>query len=182
VEQLAIEDVTGQSLAEAARLRVFDPLGMTRSSYEQPLPASFGNIARAHGPNGAPRTLPRGWETMPEGAAAGRWTTPSDLGTLIVALVESYHGSAGALLSQAIAQEMMTPVAPSPFGLGPDLVLSPNGILFRHGGVNDSYVSNLYGLVCMRAGVVVTTNSDNGGGLIDEIVRAVWDAEGWPTS
>jgi CubicO group peptidase (beta-lactamase class C family) len=181
VEQLAIEDVTGLSLDAAARQRVFDPLGMTRSTYENPLPAAHGNIAKAHGPSGSPTALPRGWETMPEEAAAGLWTTPSDLGRLIVGLIDSFHGEPGAVLSVAAARDMMTRVAPSDTGLGPGITVTPAEIVFSHGGANDSYHAAMYGLLNARAGVVVATNGANGQGFVDEVVRGVWNAEGWPS-
>lgn len=182
VEELVVEDATGLDLAEAARQQVFEPLGMSRSTYVQPLPASHGNIAKAHGPSGSPRAAPRGWETMPERAAAGLWTTPSDIGRLVIALIESYHGEPGAFLPQALAEDMLTPVPPSPHGLGPLVDIVPSGRHFAHGGVNDSYVAQMHGLVNTRAGVVITTNSPNGAALIDEILRAIWDQEGWPLS
>lgn len=76
VEQLVIEEVTGMAFSDAAREWVFEPLGMTRSTYVNPIPASHGNIARAHGPDGEPRALPRGWEAMPEIAASGSGPPP----------------------------------------------------------------------------------------------------------
>ena len=71
VSQLVVEDVTGMAYEDAARHYVFEPLGMTRSTFVNPLPASHGNIARAHNGNGRPTALPRGWEAMPEQAASG---------------------------------------------------------------------------------------------------------------
>jgi CubicO group peptidase (beta-lactamase class C family) len=76
VLQQLIIDVTGQSYQDAATLRVLAPLGMAASSFEQP-PSETGNLAHAHGPDGQP--YPGGYKIHPELAAAGLWTTPSDI-------------------------------------------------------------------------------------------------------
>lgn len=180
VEQLVIEDVTGLDFTDAARQYLFEPLGMSRSTYENPLPAEHGNIARAHGPDGAPRALPRGWEAMPEAAASGLWTTPSDYGLLIIALIESYHGDGGTFLSFETARAMMTEVPPSIFGLGPEVGGEGATRNFVHGGSNDSYKAFMAGYLAEGDGLVIFTNGASGSELIREVRHAV-DAAGWPS-
>jgi CubicO group peptidase (beta-lactamase class C family) len=178
VEQLVIEDVTGLGFTEAARVYLFEPLRMNRSTYENPLPADHGNIARAHGPDGAPVALPRGWQSMPEAAASGLWTTPTDCARLIIALVESYHGDGDTFLAHRTAQDMMTPVPPSIFGLGPEIDGEGPTRNFVHGGANDSYRAFMAGYLAEGDGLVVFTNGTRGEELIREIRRAVAMA-GW---
>jgi CubicO group peptidase (beta-lactamase class C family) len=178
VEQLVIEDVTGLEFAEAAREYVFDPLGMNRSTYVNPLPAEHGNVALAHGPDGAPRALPRGWEAMPEAAASGLWTTPSDYARLIIALIESYQGDGDTFLTFEIARDMMTEVPPSIFGLGPEVGGEGPTRNFVHGGANDSYRAHMSGYLAQGDGLVIFTNGARGGELIREIRLAIADA-GW---
>lgn len=180
VEQLVIEDVTGLEFAEAARRYLFEPLGMSRSTYENPLPAEHGNIARAHGPDGRPRALPRGWESMPEAAASGLWTTPSDYARLILALIESYQGDGDTFLRRETARDMMTEVPPSIFGLGPEVGGEGPTRNFVHGGANDSYRALMAGYLAEGDGLVIFTNGARGAELIREIRRAV-DLAGWPS-
>lgn len=180
VEQLVIEDVTGLTFAEAARKYLFEPLGMSRSTYQNPLPAAHGNIARAHGPDGTPRALPRGWEAMPEAAASGLWTTPSDYARLIIALIESYQGDGDTFLSYETARDMMTEVPPSIFGLGPEVGGEGPTRNFVHGGANDSYRAWMAGYLAEGDGLVIFTNGARGSDLISEIRMAV-DAAGWPS-
>src|SRR3546814_7406309 len=78
IEQLVIEEATHGAFEAAARRHLFAPLGMTRSSFVNPLPPTWGNIAKAHDRDGAPVALPRGYEAMPEMAASGLWTTRSE--------------------------------------------------------------------------------------------------------
>lgn len=175
VEQLVLEDVSGQSLQALAREQVFAPLGMRRSTFESPLSPAHGNIAKAHDSDGDPVALPRGWESFGEGGASGLWTSANDLGRLVGGLIKSYQGR-GDFLPQALAIAMMTEVSPSVFGLGPRLGGSGPGRYFFHMGANESYLALMEGYPETGDGYVVLTNASNGGALIDEIRNALADA------
>lgn len=177
VEQLVIEDVTGQSLASVADAQVVTPLGMRRSTFENPLPASRGNIAHAHDETGAPAALPRGWETFAEAGASGFWTSANDLGTFVGALIRSYQGKDD-FLAQPTAVQMLTPVARSWFGLGPRLDGEGVSRTFHHGGANDSYRAWIEGYPETGDGFVILTNGANGDVLAREIRNALTDALG----
>lgn len=179
VEQLLIEDVSGIAFNAAARRYLFEPLGMRRSSYEATIGDKWGNIAKAHGPDGAARALPRGYESMPEIAASGLWTTPSDYARYVIAMIRSYNDREGGFLANATAQQMMTEVGVSPYGLGPQLGGHGVDRIFSHGGSNDSYKAWMEGHLATGDGVVIFTNGENGDGLLKEIRRAVAAAEGW---
>ncbi len=170
VEQLIIEETTELDFASAVKKLVFEPLNMTRSTYQNPLPVNHGNIAKAHGPNGEPRALPRGWEAMPEMGASGLWTTPTELATLVIALIDAYHGESSAIISKTLAKDMMTRVKPGAFGLGPEL--SQDDVFF-HGGSNESYKAFMMGNLRTGNGVVILTNSANGRRLVNEIVATI---------
>jgi CubicO group peptidase (beta-lactamase class C family) len=79
VMQLAMEDVTHMPFATLMDSLVFRRLGMTRSSYAQPLPAARSLVVR-----GGERLRPRRHGDAgrlahpPQLAAAGLWTTPSE--------------------------------------------------------------------------------------------------------
>lgn len=178
VTQLVVEDVTDQRYAEAAEGRLFEPLGMTRSSFENPLPASHGNIAKAHDAQGMPRALPRGYEAMPEAAASGLWTTPTDLARLMIALMDAYAEQAGGLISPALVRDMMTEVSPGPFGLGPALNGENETRVFEHTGANESYKALIYANLATKDGIIVLTNGANGRYVRDEVLRAFKAAEG----
>lgn len=177
VEQLLIEDVSGKSLVEVAREQVFEPLDMRRSTFESPLPARYGNIAKAHDREGKPTALPRGWQSFPEQAASGLWISARDLGTLVAALIESYRGDGG-LLPRAIATQMMTEVSPGARGLGPELSGSGATRRFLHDGSNDSYHAAIEGYLDSGDGLVILTNGKNSKGLRGEIRNAISDALG----
>jgi CubicO group peptidase (beta-lactamase class C family) len=74
IQQLALMDAVGRPFAEIARDWVLTPIGMTNSTYEQPLPAARQKQAAfAHDRMGARMNAP--WHVYPEQAAAGLWTT-----------------------------------------------------------------------------------------------------------
>lgn len=177
VEQLVIEDATGRPLREIAETLVFAPLGMRRSTFESPLSAERGNIAKAHDGNGAPTALPRGWESFGEGGASGLWTSAHDLGRLLSGLIKSYQGRSE-FLPQPVATAMMTEVSPSAFGLGPKLGGSGRGRHFFHLGSNQSYQAFMEGYPETGDGFVILTNGSNGGALVAEVRNALADAIG----
>jgi CubicO group peptidase (beta-lactamase class C family) len=177
VEQATIEDATGQPLRTLARAQVFAPLGMDRSTFESPLSAAQGNIAKAHGGDGIPRAAPRGWESFAEAGASGLWTSANDLGRLVGGLIRSYQGRSD-FLPQSLATAMLTEVSPGPFGLGPRLGGAGPGRYFFHLGANESYLAFMEGYPETGDGFVILTNGANGGALIAEVRNALADAIG----
>lgn len=177
VEQAVIEDATGKPLRQLAEEQVFEPLDMHRSTFESPLSAERGNIAKAHDGDGKPVALPRGWQAFAESAASGLWTSADDLGKFVGGLVESYRGR-GDFLPQALAVDMMTEVSPAAHGLGPRLGGSGRGRYFFHGGANESYLAYMEGYPETGDGFVILTNGSNGGRLHAEIRNALSDAIG----
>lgn len=175
VEQLLLETVAGRPLDALARSEVFAPLGMQRSTFADPARTAQGNIAKAHDAKGAPTAFPRGWESFPEAAASGLWTSANELGAFVGALLRSYRGD-DALLPRAVAVEMMTEVAPSWHGLGPRLDGAGATRIFHHGGANDSYRAWIEGYLDSGDGFVILTNGANGGALMLEIRNALSDA------
>ncbi|MEM9494879.1 MAG: serine hydrolase domain-containing protein [Pseudomonadota bacterium] len=179
VSQVLVEDVTGMTYTQAAKKYVLDPLGMSRSTFVNPLPASHGNIARAHDRDGAPTALPRGWEAMPEMAASGLWTSATDLAAFVIALQESYAGT-GDFLPQDIAADMMTRVPPGIHGMGPRLNGEGASHVFHHGGANNSYRAWIQGFLQGGDGLVVLTNATRGSLVHGEMRKSAEAAFGWP--
>ena len=177
VEQQVIEDVTGTPLTVAARVHVFDPVGMRRSTFQNPLSAAHGNIAKAHDDTGKPTALPRGWQTFPEQAASGLWTSANDLGAFVAAVIKGYRGN-GTLLPRALATQMVTEVSPGSFGLGPELSGAGATRRFVHNGDNDSYHAGFEGYLESGDGFVILTNGENSQQLRGEIRNALSDALG----
>src|SRR3954453_23528749 len=77
-EQQLMMDVTGKPFPQFMQETVFKKIGMHDSSYQQPLPADRAAHA-ATGPRENGQAVEGKWHVYPEMAAAGLWTTPTDL-------------------------------------------------------------------------------------------------------
>ncbi len=177
VMQLLLSDVTGQSFSTLLRERVLGPAGMTESTFEQPLPASRMSVAATgYRRNGEP--IAGNYHTYPEMAAAGLWTTPTDLARWVIAVQRSLAGARGGILTPAMATAMVTP-AVGGWGLGVALGGAGDTLRFEHGGANAGFQGNLVGFARGGRGAVVMTNSDVGGALAREIIQAVATEYGW---
>ncbi|MGH6633640.1 MAG: serine hydrolase domain-containing protein, partial [Sphingopyxis sp.] len=179
IVQAVIEDALGAPFGAVASRHLFAPLGMERSRFDAAPAADTPDIAHAHDGDGKAVALPRGWQSFPELAASGLWTSANDLTRLVLALGASYRASGG-YLPQELAVDMMTAVSPGPFGLGPRLAGEGAAHIFHHAGANDSYKAYIEGNLASGDGLVIVTNGANGDVLGDEIRNAVSDALAWP--
>jgi hypothetical protein len=59
-----------------------------------------------------------------EHAAAGLWSTPTDLANLLLAISRSWRGASSLFLLPETAREMLTPQNGGPYGLGGAIVTS----------------------------------------------------------
>ena len=97
VQQMMI-DAARTAFPALLRESVLGPVGMTHSTYEQPLPERLrGDAATPYDGKGEPIT--GGAHTYPEMTAAGLWTTPTDLTKYLVEVQSSLEGK-GHVLSE----------------------------------------------------------------------------------
>ncbi len=172
-QQVAV-DVSGRPFPAFMQQTLLAPLGMNDSTFEQPLPkALWPHAALGHYSNGRPVHL--GWHVYPTMAAAGLWTTATDLATFVIAIQNALRGKGKPPIDVTVAREMTTKASDG-FGLGPEV----QPLYFSHNGANEGFQGIFIGLKQGGKGVVVMTNSDNGLLLADEIVHAVAKVYGWP--
>jgi CubicO group peptidase (beta-lactamase class C family) len=178
--QLALSDARQRPFADIMRTDVLEPIGMSRSTFEQPLSAARDrNAARAHDATGKGRG-PK-WHVYPELAAAGLWTTASDLARFAIEVERSARGESNRVLSRTTAMEMLTPVGVGSFAVGFSLAKQGEGWYFSHGGSNWGFQCNLIMHKVKGYGLVIMTNGDNGGPLMNEVLRRVRRAYAWDT-
>lgn len=183
IQQLLLEDVTGMKFAELMQQLVLRPAGMRDSTFAQPLPDGLHHRAAHAHPGPGPHR--HGWQVHPEQAAAGLWTTPSDLARFAIAIRDAYLGNSERLLSQELARHMLTP-APLPlantvaFGLGPVVAGEGETLEFYHSGGNIGFRCFLVLFVQSGDGAVVMTNGNGGEPLCRELVHAIATAYEWP--
>jgi CubicO group peptidase (beta-lactamase class C family) len=176
--QTLISDVTGKAFPEIMNELVLRPAGMTRSTYEQPLPKNLWPLAATpYGDDGEP--VKGGWHTYPEMAPAGVWTTPSDLARMAIEVQNEFAGKSNKILSQQMVREMLTHQKDD-WGLGFALESPGHKARFAHGGQNAGYRCDLEAYAEMGPGLAAMTNSDGGEFLIQELLRAVAKEYSWP--
>jgi len=175
VMEQVLEDVAGMRFTAFLQREVLNPLGMTRSTYARLSPAATDDIARGFYASGAP--VPGGWRTHPEHAAASLWTTSCDYARAVLAMQRAARG-ASSPLNVTRLREMMTLQAPTQ-GIGVALTGAPVPSRFSHTGSNIGYKAIMMGFLDQPRGVVVLTNGDQGGELMNEIVRAIAEEYAW---
>lgn len=177
VAQQLMIDVAGRTFPDLMADLVLRPVGMDDSTYEQPLPGlRQGQAASGHTSDG--RVLPGRYHTYPEMAAAGLWTTPTDLAKFLLEIRRAFEGRS-AVLSQAMAGEMTTAVKPG-YGLGLSLSGSGASLSLGHGGANEGFRCEMIIFPEIGRGAVIMTNGDRGGILASEVLRSIAREYHWP--
>ena len=175
--QQILADTTGVPFPTFMHDRVLEPLGMDNSAFEQPLAEQHASQAAA-GHLAGNRLVEGNWHVHPELAAAGLWTTPTDLCRFLIDLENSYAHGTGKLLSQATAKQMMS-LENKVYGLG--LMVKGEGrtLQVAHGGGNVGYRCMLIGYPNQGTGLAIMTNSDTGDRLNNSIVSLAVKLYGW---
>lgn len=183
ISQLLLEDQLGRPYAEIASEYVLTPLQMKLSSYEHPLKGkALSQAAAGHARDG--RVIPTKRFIYPELAAAGLWTTPSDLVRFMIAISKARKGEQGPVPPK-IARDMTTPAFKLgnqglSIGLGPFLRELNGHTLFGHGGSNQGFRCEMMASLDDGFGYAIMTNSDNGDKLIQALSRTLFVQLGWP--
>ncbi len=178
VMQQMLIDITGKPFPRLLEEIVLRKLEMKQSTYENPVPpARAASAAIAHTQQGEP--VAGNWNTYPEMAAAGLWTTPSDLARFVIEIQRSRQGKSNKILSADMIRQMLTPQVGS-FGLGLSLEGKEKILRFGHGGVDRGFEAFLVGSMDSGQGAVVMTNAQGGMRLAQEILLGIADVYGWP--
>jgi CubicO group peptidase (beta-lactamase class C family) len=178
IMQQALLDVTKEPFPKLLHDTVLAPIGMTRSTYEQPLQQSLRtNAATPYHGDGKP--VEGGAHTYPEMAAAGLWTTPTDIARYAIEVEQSLAGKANHVLSAEMTKQMVTPGIGN-WGLGLEIGGADSNPYFSHDGVNEGFVNDFLAYEKNGEGAVIMTNGDQGDQLTDEVMRSIAVEYNWP--
>jgi CubicO group peptidase (beta-lactamase class C family) len=176
IAQLAMTDVTGQPFPALMQRLVLGPLGMKQSTFDQPLPAALVPAAAAgYRDDGKPVEGKR--HVYPEMAAAGLWTTASDLARFAIGVQRMEAGGKGPLTKASI-DNMLAPRLEG-YALGFGIRQEGDSTYFDHGGSDEGFQAQLIANAKRGYGAVVMTNSDAGYRLMPEVIRAIAAAYYW---
>ena len=174
--QKVVETITGQSLNELMKKRVFAPLGMTRSSYVWQ-PAFETDFAWSHDKLGPPE--PKQKFTQPN-VAYSLQTTADDYARFVRAMLTA-DGLRPATLDQMLSRQVQLPTRISGsdtlsstlfWGLGIGLETTPAGDYLWHWGDNGTFKCFVAANRQRGDGVIYFTNSVNGLSILGEMLRA----------
>ena len=169
----------GAAYDDAMRTKVFEPLAMTRTTFDFSQ-AMSGNFASPHGADVDGKTWParmdHNYSAVPFRPAGGIWTSARDLSRYVA--MELARGampcgkrlvSEENLLERCRAQVPVGEDAIYGMGLG---VSTEYGIpVVNHGGALFGYLSDMIFLPDHGVGAVILTNSDTGGYLTGLLQR-----------
>jgi len=189
IAQMALMDISKQSFSDLTQQLLFDKLGMKNSTFGQPIQSKFTKQSSwAYSSASWFKGMPY---IYPQQAAAGLYSTPTDLAKFFIDIQKSYLGK-GKILGQSITRLMLSPqqnVSDGSYkeqiGIGPFLIQrtdnkDPNGVYFEFTGVNAGFLAYGIGSITNGNGVIIMLNSgDDVNGLGKEIRRSVAKVYNW---
>jgi CubicO group peptidase (beta-lactamase class C family) len=179
IEQQLMIDVTGESFPDLMKRLVLDKIGMGDSTYLEPLPEAWA-VRTATGTYADGRPVHGRWHVYPEMAAAGLWTTPTDLARFAIEVAQAKNGSSHKVLPPTLAREMLTaqPGTDGDGALG-FFVSSEKPGDFQHSGVDEGFQAFLLMNADTGQGIVVMANSANGIPVGMEYIHSVAREYAW---
>lgn len=165
-----LQQQRGVAFADWMQARVLAPLGMARSTFALTAPSWSGPPASGH-VAGKPIAGKR--NRYPEGAAAGLYTTASDLCRFIIGINQGGSSSGQTVLAGHLCQQMLAQRLGMPSGR-----IGREDEWFWHNGGNAGFTCQFKGFPKRRGGYVVLTNGDQGA-LHEEIAQALERSYGW---
>lgn len=177
MQQMMI-DVTGEPFARYLQETVLGPIGMTSSSFRQPPdPAHARLTASGYYADRAP--VHAHWHVYPEMAAAGLWTTPTDLARFAIEIQQTLAGNGHGVISQAMARQYLTEqIGGSGLGIGVDG--SGRTLRFSHGGRDEGFDARLIATAETGQGVAIMINANDNSRFMARLVDYIVRRYQWP--
>ncbi|MFD0618450.1 serine hydrolase domain-containing protein [Paenibacillus sp. GCM10027629] len=176
IQQL-IEDVTGEPYGVTLNEHLFKPLHMSNSTILTSIPSgNRDDLASGHLRNGD--VVDGKYTIYPYPAAAGLWSTSTDLARLVIELMDSLRGQSKIGISEKYAREMITAQGCREWtGLGVFLEGNGQDMVFSSLGWGVGFQCMILANPYVETATVIMTNTDTGvhqlEGLIGEIIRSL---------
>ncbi|MEM6817300.1 MAG: serine hydrolase domain-containing protein [Pseudomonadota bacterium] len=173
------ETVSGESFPALMKRLVLEPVGMERSTFDLITPDDVraANVAPGNGEEGLPAD--GGWLLYPQGAAAGLWTTPTEYGRFISALIASVTIGTDRGIHPNVGREVLTP-AIGFTALGVGFQIRQAQVRLSNSGDNRGYWNHTMSFPAVGDVIVVMTNGPGGFILMGDINRTAAEAYQWP--
>ena len=189
VAQAMATSATGESLPDLAQDRIFGPLELADSTFDQPLDPAFATrAAKPHHADGT--VIPyRDQHYFPWSAAGGLYASPSDYARILIMLNQFGVGGNGtSILSEASVQEMLTDQTPAGTGEGlgvrvsQSVVTQSNNGYYAHGGThNGQFKARMGSHPTKKEAIVIMINGghDAAHDLREDIYNRFKEIAGW---
>ena len=174
ISQLIVQDITNMPYDKFMWQNVLKPLGMINSTFtpeiKDPKQLATGYYADGKEVKGK-------YHIYPEQAAAGLWTTPTDLAKYIIETQLSLGGRSGKVLSEEMSKLRLIPYKNKTFAFG--VIIDTIGwqVYFSHSGQDMGFIGRYFGSLDGN-GVVVMTNTDDIS-IVNEIINSVATVYKW---
>ncbi|MCK7477010.1 MAG: beta-lactamase family protein [Candidatus Moduliflexus flocculans] len=121
-----------------------------------------GVAATGHDPDGKP--IPGRYHTYPEMAAAGLWTTPTDLARFLLEIRQALAGRSSVISAETARLDDDRRQRPATAWVS-SLQRPGPAASFGHGGSNEGFRCQMTAFIADGHGAVIMTNADGGGRL-----------------
>ena len=175
-----VERVSGMPLAEYVEKNIFTPLGMTRSTLRQPLPADLASdLANGyHYAQGEPVKV--GFEYAVDSPAGAASSTATDMTKFMLAHLQNGQLGDARILSEQTAQQMHSQLItsdPRIMGMAYGFFeTSINGHrILSHGGDTQFFHSDLWLIPDQNTGIFIATNGAGGATIATMLIYNYMD-------
>jgi CubicO group peptidase (beta-lactamase class C family) len=176
ITQQMLTDLTKQRYEDYMYEQVLRPLGMTNSSYNQPPAVSKRkNLATGYKSNG--NEVPGKYFVYPEKAAAGLWTTPTDICKYVIEMQRAYEGKSSKVLNQEMVKLHTTPVKYD-LAMGTYIQNRNGEKYFNHTASNEGFTGVFIGGLTNGKGAAVFANSDDAP-VMFELINSIAQVYNW---
>jgi CubicO group peptidase (beta-lactamase class C family) len=171
-----LQDIHNDTFSNLMKTWILNPVGMKHSEFTQPLIVKDSSkIAKGHTQSG--KVLDGGWRNHPEQAAAGLWSTSTDLANFLIEIYKAYQGENSVFSTSAIKSIVSQERDGHIYGFIVDR--SNNGLAITHYGGNAGYRTGMTIDLTTGKGLVYLINSDNGGALGNELLLSASKLYEW---
>lgn len=182
LSQLVVEDLTKLNYTQFMQEKVLQPLGMTNSFFNQPPPSDKAALlSTGYSMMYDGKALPYQYPVQPELAAAGLWTTASDLAKMVINVQNALKNEPNTLLLQNIAELMMTPYndEAEKAAMGFFIDNFKGTKYFQHAAGNPGFSGKFIGSMTGGKGLVILVNSDDDAAIFEEVTQCIADIYQW---
>ena len=178
IAQLILEDKYDEPFYKIMDSLVLKPLKLENSTYQQPVPKIKNNLL-AIGYLSDYQPIIGGNHIYPEMAAAGLWTSPTELSIIVTEIQKAIEDKSDFISAETI-KEMLTPQKiDSEVGIGFFLSGKGDSLMFQHNGGNYGFNSRIVGYLHQGKGAIVMINA-NTFEIINEVMRSIAIEYKWP--